>query len=231
MLNKATPPDGVTRREVFVFGGAGGGFFTRKSAEPVRPLVISVNVLLDRGAHTAKGLGEGELSAFRQYQEKARREYATSGILFDVCFVEGAYLRTRGYSEIPDKFLSRKAINLFVTETLAYDIDRDRAGGCSIGPRPRGLRSSPDPFYKTFLGLKEAGETTLAHEYAHHFSLDTQRNPTIGGNVWADLRNDYWLFRQRHGVPILQFRSCANSEWARFDGATVRPATGGTCAR
>src|SRR5450631_1779884 len=76
---------------------------------------------------------------------------------------EGAHLRTQGYSEIPDKFLTLKAINLFVTDTLGYDIDRDRTGGCSIGPRPRRPGFAPDPFYKIFLGLRDAGEKALAH--------------------------------------------------------------------
>jgi hypothetical protein len=112
--------------------------------------VISVSVMLDRGAHSAWGLRESEIAKFKRYQEKARLEYAASGILFDVRFVEGAFLRTQGYSEIPENFLARKTINLFVTDALGYDIDKDRTGGCSTGPRPRGPRSAPDPFYKTF---------------------------------------------------------------------------------
>ena len=209
----------VGRREFFAFGLAGRGFLTLKSPEHLRPLVISVNVMLDRGAHSGKGLAEGEISAFKYHQEKARHEYATSGILFDLRYTEDAYLRTQGYSEIPSRFLAPRMINLFVTYTLGLDIDRDRTGGCSIGPRPRGPRFAGDPFYKTFLGLREAGESTLAHEYAHHFTLDTRRNPTAAGNFWADMRNDYWLWLQRHGIPILGFRACANSEWARFEGS------------
>ncbi len=177
--------------------------------------MISVNVLLDGWAHSGKGLSAGELSTFKRYQESARREYAISGIVFDLHFVEGAYLRTQGYSEIPEKFLDRKMINLFVTSTLGYDIDKDRTGGCSIGPRPRRAGFAGDPFYKTFLGLKDASDTTLAHEYAHHFSLDTRRNPTMMRNSWADLRNNYWLWQQRRGIPIPQFRACATSEWAK----------------
>jgi hypothetical protein len=215
MVCPVTPGD-LGRRQFVAFGVVGGGFFTLKHSERLRPIVISVHAMLDRGAHSGKGLGEGELSLFKYYQEKARREYAASGIFFDIHVVEGAYLRTQGYSEIPSKFLAPKMINLFVTNTLGYDIDRDRTGGCSMGPRPPQARFGGDPFFKTFLGLKEARETTLAHEYAHHFALDTRRNPSAAGNFWADLRNDYWLWRQRHGVPILQFRACANSEWARF---------------
>jgi hypothetical protein len=210
------PLDGVSRRDLLLFGGA-SGLFARAATVPLKPVVISVSVMLDRGAHSAKGLGEIEIAKFKQYQEKARREYATSGILFDLRYVDGAYLRTQGYSEIPDKFLARKTINLFVTDTLGYDIDRDRTGGCSTGPRPRGPHSAPDPFYKIFLGLRDARDTTLPHEYAHHFALDTLRNPSITSNVWADLRNDYWLWRQRHGVAIQQFRVCANSEWAKVE--------------
>jgi hypothetical protein len=209
----------MTRRDFFFGAAGGGGFLTGRKAEPLKPIVIVVNALLDQGAHSRTGLSESEMAAFGRYQERARREYAISGILFDVRIVEGAYLRTQGYSEIPDKFLARRAINLFVTETLGYDIDRDRSGGCSIGPRtrgphPRGPRSSADPFYKIFLGLRDASETTLRHEYAHHFTLDTLRNPTISGNVWADVRNEYWLWRQSRGIPILQFRACARAEWA-----------------
>ena len=196
-------------------GGAGLGIFARTNAAGFSHIVISVNAMLDRGAHSGKGLSQSEVSLFQYYQIEAAHDYATSGILFDVHVVENAYLRQQGYSQIPDKFLAPRTINLFVTDTLGYDIDRDRTGGSSMGPRRRGPRISPDPFYKTFLGLRDATETTLAHEYAHHFTLDTQRNATIVGNVWADLRNDYWLWRQRHGVPIPEFRACANSEWAR----------------
>jgi len=178
--------------------------------------VISVNAMLDGWAHSGKGLRESELAAFKRYQEKARREYAISGILFDVHVLEDAYLRTQGYSEIPEKFLAPKMINLFVTDALGYDIDRDRTGGCSIGPRPRRRGFAGDPFYKTFLGLRNAGETTLEHEYAHHFTLDTRRAPTAVRNSWADLRNDYLLWRQRRSVPILEFRACSSSDWAKF---------------
>ena len=185
-------------------------------AADLQPIIISVNVLPDQGAHSGKGLGPAERATFNGYQEKARREYAVSGISFKLRIVEGAFLRTQGYSEIPEKFLARRAINLFVTDTLGYDIDRDRTGGCSIGPIARGPHSAPDPYYKTFLGLRDARETTLEHEYAHHFTLDTQRNPTAAGNFWADLRIDYSLWRQRHGTPIPGFRACAHSEWARI---------------
>ena len=191
------------------------GFLTRKS-ESLKPIVISVNLMFDHGVHSGKGLTAGELALFKRYQEKARREFATSGIFFDVSVTEGAYLRQQGYSEIPEKFLARKMINLFVTDALGYDIDRDRTGGCSIGPRTRRPGFAPDPFYKTFLGLRDAGEKVLPHEYAHHFTLDTGRQPTVMRNSWADLRNDYWLWRQRHGIPIVDFRACANSEWARM---------------
>ena len=205
----------ISRREFLALAGLGGNFFWPNNPERLTPIAISVNAMFDRGAHSGKGLSAGEISAFKDYQEKARREYATSGIRFDVRATEGAYLRTQGYSEIHPKYLAPKTINLFVTDTLGYDIDRDRTGGCSIWPRPPMPKYGGDPFYKTFLGLREARETTLAHEYAHHFTLDTRRNPTAAGHLWADLRNDYWLWRQRHGVPILEFRRCAYSEWAR----------------
>jgi hypothetical protein len=206
---------GASRRDFIGWGGAAGGFFAAKHPEPSRPLVIGVQAMFDQGAHSGRGLKDAERSKFRNFQEKARREYATSGIRFDVRVLEGAYLRQQGYSEIPEKFLARGTINLFVTDTLGYDIDRDRTGGCSMGPRPPSRRSGGDPYYKTFLGLRDARDTTLAHEYAHHFTLDTLRNPTAAANFWADLRNDYWLWLQRHGVPIMEFRACANAEWAR----------------
>jgi hypothetical protein len=205
--------DRIGRRDLLL-ALAGGGLFSRKP-EPLKQIVISVNLMFDHGAHSGKGLGEAETALFKRYQEKTRLEYATSGIFFDVGVTEGAYLRQQGYSEIPEKFLMLKAINLFVTDALGYDIDRDRTGGQSIGPRPRRPGFAPDPYYKIFLGLRDASEKALAHEYAHHFTLDTRRQPTVLGNSWADLRNDYWLWRQRHGVPILQFRACANSEWAK----------------
>ena len=209
-------PSDISRRKFLALTGAGGSFFSANHPEQLKPIVISVNAMLDRGAHAGKGLSEGEVSAFKNYQERARREYATSGIRFEVRIVEGAYLRTQGYSEIHPKFLAPKMINLFVTDTLGYDMDRDRTGGCSVGPHPPMPRIGGDRFYKTFLGLKDAVATTLAHEYAHHFTLDTRRNPTSAGHLWADLRNDYWLWLQRHGVPIPEFRRCAYSEWAKL---------------
>lgn len=186
------------------------------------PIIVSVNVLLDQGADSGKGLDPAERNTFDRYQQKAQREYAVSGIFFALRVVEGAYLRTQGYSEIPEKFLARRFINLFVTDTLGYDIDRDRTGGASIGPRPRGPKSAPDPYYKIFLGLRNANDKTLEHEYAHHFSLDTLRNPTAAGNFWSDLRNDYFLWRQRSGVPIAEFRACAHVEWAVVGRTSVR---------
>lgn len=169
-------------------------------------LIVSVNVMFDQGAHSGKGLNAGERDRFKALQERAAREYAVSGIQFEVRFTAGAYLRQQGYSVIPEQFLVRRTINVFVTGSLGYDIDRDRTGGCSSGP----------PYYKTFLGVNDAGGGTLAHEYAHHFTLDTRRNPSYGGNFWADFRNDYWLWEQRHGTPIPAFRLCASSEWARL---------------
>src|SRR5580700_9122316 len=107
----------MDRRDFIILGAS--GFFSRP--EPLRPIVIRLHVLLDQGAHSGKGLADAEVSKFQRYQEEARREFATSGILFDVHFVEGAYLRTQGYSVIPDKFLARGVINLFVTDRLGYD--------------------------------------------------------------------------------------------------------------
>src|ERR1700686_4108120 len=129
--------DAIRRRDFMAFGVAGARVVPLRSTESLRPIVISVNVMLDRGAHSGKGLGDSEISLFRAHQERARREYATSGIRFEIHVAEGAYLRQQGYSEIPDKFLAVKMINLLVTDTLSYDIDKDRTGGCSIGPRPR----------------------------------------------------------------------------------------------
>jgi hypothetical protein len=200
---------GVSRRDLLLFAAA-----PILQAEPLRIILISVNVLLDRGAHSAHGLTGIEIALFERYQEKSRREFAASGIAFDLHFTDGAFLRRQGYSEIPDRFLARNSINLFVTDGLGYDIDRDRTGGCSTGPRPRAPSTPPDPFYKTFLGLNDARDTTLPHEYAHHFTLDTRMRPTIAGNLWSDLRNDYWLWMQRHGAAIPRFRDCANSPWA-----------------
>ncbi len=201
----------VGRREFLAFGAASAG-----GSAMLRTIVVSVHALLDQAAHSGRGLDARDLSRFHALQQKAQREYAVSGIHFDVRVAEGAYVRQQGYSEIPDKFLAKDAINLFVTETLGYDIDRDRTGGCSMGPRPLSRRSGGDPFYKTFLGLKDARDTTLEHEYAHHFTLDTLHNPSAAANFWADLRNDFWLWQQRHGTAIPEFRACARSPWAKY---------------
>jgi hypothetical protein len=120
-FRKPLPPDfapprtvhAVGRREFIAFTGAVSGSFARTS-DPLTPIVISVQAMFDQGAHSGKGLSESERSMFKRHQETARREFATSGILFDVRVLEGAYLRTQGYSEIPSKFLARKAINLLI---------------------------------------------------------------------------------------------------------------------
>jgi hypothetical protein len=213
-LGRAQAPANSFLRREFLALSLAATACSRGSAGGLRPMVVRVHVLFDRGAHSGRGLDNREMSLFHAYQERTRREYAVSGIQFDVQISEDAYLRQQGYSEIPDKFLVPDRLNLFVTSTLGYDIDRDRTGGCSMGPRPPSRRSGGDPTYKTFLGLKDARPTTLAHEYAHHFTLDTRHNPTAAANFWADLRNDYWLWRQRHGAPIPAFRACADSRWA-----------------
>lgn len=184
------------------------------AAMPPRPLIVRVQVLLDQGAHSGKGLTDVERATFHRYQERARHEYEVSGIHFDVRITDGAYLRTETYSEVPDPFLAPDRINLFITETLRLDVDSQRTGGSSAGPRPS-ARGVAGRFYKTFLGLREAGEGTLIHEYAHHFTLDTGTNASTRGNYWADLRNDYWLWRQRRGTEIAEFRACASAPWVR----------------
>lgn len=187
-------------------------------AIPSRLLTVRVNVMFDQAANSNKGLGPTEIALFRSYQAHAASEFAISGIRFDLHYTEGAYLRDGGIAEIPDRFMSREMINLFVTQSLRYDIDRNRTGGSSMGPRPHTLGIAADPFYKTFVGLKESHATTLPHEYAHHFVLDTQQASTVVGNFLADLRNDYWLWRQRQGVVIPEFQRCLNSEWAKVEG-------------
>ena len=182
---------------------------------PLRPLIVRVQVLFDHGAHAGKGLTEVERATFHRYQERARQEYEVSGIHFDVRITDGAYLRTETYSEIPDRFLAFDRINLFVTDQLRLDVDSQRTGGSSVGPRSSAPGVPGSRFYKTFLGLREAGEGTLAHEYAHHFTLDTGTNASVRGNYWADLRNDYWLWRQRRGKAIAEFRVCASVPWVK----------------
>ena len=83
-----------------------------------------------------------------------------------------------------------------------------------MGPGPRRPGFAPSPFYQTFIGLDNALETTLTHEYAYHFTLDTKQDTWLLGDFWVDLRNDYWLWRQRQGASIAGFRACMNSEWA-----------------
>ncbi len=199
----------IGRRQLVLLGAAA---IPADAALP--PIVVRVQVLFDQGAHSGRGLGDRERAKFWLWQEKARREYAISGLRFDVQASEGAYLRTQGYSIIPDQFLVRTRINLFVTDSLRMDVDTQRTGGSSMGPQPSRPGIAGSKFYKIFLGLQDAGEATLPHEYAHHFTLDTRQDATSRSNHWADLRNDYWLWRQRHGVPIAAFRACAAAEWA-----------------
>ena len=182
---------------------------------PLSRVIVKVNVLFDQASHAGKGLTPAEVALFHSRQQTCSGEYAASGIQFDLHFTAGAYLRQQGKSVIPEKFLVKDRINLFVTETLCYDVDRHRTGGSSIGPHPQSGIYPADPYFKTFLGLREAGAKTLAHEYAHHFTLDTARNAVGAANLWADLRNDYWLWRQLHGAPIAGFRACAKSIWVK----------------
>ena len=214
----------VSSRRTFVASALSASQLDNR--HPLTPIVIRVHLMFDQGAHSGKGLTEGERAKFYSYQEKARHNFLTSGIVFSVTAIEGAYLRQQGRSLIPDHFLARGKINLFVTDNLGYDIDRDRTGGCSIGPGPRRPKFAPSPFYQTFIGLSNAHETTLSHEYAHHFTLDTNQDTWLLGNFWVDLRNDYWLWRQRHGASIAGFRACMNSEWAKVgETATQARAT------
>lgn len=178
------------------------------------PIVVRVQMLPDAGANAGKGLTTADRERMRYLQRKAEAEFAVSGIRFEVQYSEGAFLRKLGYSELPDKFLVAGRINVFVTDSLTYDMDHDRTGGASMGPRPSRPKMIGNRFYQTYIGLREAKETTLPHEYAHHFTLDTQNKPSAPGNFWADPRNDYWLWRQRRGAVIVGFRACAKSQWA-----------------
>ena len=213
-MNLHPSRDILNRREFLLFSAAA------VDTSPLASLVISVHVMFDQASHAGKGLGETERIKFQAFKEKAAREFAISGIQFELDYLEGAYSRKQGYSEIPDKFLALGKINIFVTDTLGYDSDRSRTGGSSIGPRLSQPGIKGNRFYITFLGLNESSESTLVHEYAHHFTLDTRNSRSITGNFWSDLRNDYWLWRQRHGVPIRGFRSCSDSDWARLKGST-----------
>lgn len=183
--------------------------------QPLPPILVRLSILYDAAAHNNTGLSGVERQRFEQLLKRARAEYAVSSLLLRENYVEGAFLRTQGYSEIPERFLTPATINIFVSSSLAYDVDRNRTGGASIGPHGRAPQTSENRFYKTFIGLREASDGTLAHELAHHFTLDTRRNPTPAANLFADLKIDWWLWRQRHGNPIPEFRACANLEWAR----------------
>lgn len=183
---------------------AAGCACSKRTAVP--DIHVRLNVMFDAARTIAR-------EKFWSWQTEAAREFAVSAIKFQVMVTEGAFLRTQGYSVIPDQFLRRGTVNVFVTNVLGYDIDRDRTGGTCIGPRARRAGVAADPFYKVFLGLDHATARTLPHEYAHHLTLDTAENPTLPGNFWTDLRNDYWLWRQRNGVAVPEFRRCEKSEF------------------
>jgi len=198
----------MNRRELLLVGRAGPAIM-------LAPIVVSVRVLFDAGARSGRGLVANDCGKFLHHQEVARREFAASGIHFQVEYISGAYLRTQGYSEIPDQFLALGRINVFVSDTLRLDVDSQRTGGASVGPWPSRPGVSGNRFYKTFFGLREAGGNTLGHEYAHHLARDTTESPSTTGNLWADFRNDYWLWRQRRGAAIEGFRVCADLPWAK----------------
>jgi hypothetical protein len=160
-------------------------------------------------------LTAGQQDAFHRRQQSASREFAASGIAFELRTPRPAFLRQQGHSIIPDRFLAPGAINVFVTYVLGYDIDRHRTGGVSLGPHPQRSNKPANPHFIVFLGLRDAGRHTLAHEYAHHFLLDTQRQATSARNFWSDLRIDWLLWRQRGGASIHAFLACRNSPFAR----------------
>jgi hypothetical protein len=174
-----------------------------------------VQPLFDQAANGRTGLTEQQQAAFHRRQQSASREYAASGITFELRPAQPAFLREQGHSIIPDRFLSAGAINVFVTDALGYDIDRHRTGGVSIGPHPQRSNKPANRHFIVFLGLRDAGEHTLAHEYAHHFLLDTQRQATAARNFWSDLHIDWLLWRQRRGASIQAFLACRNSPFAR----------------
>ena len=60
---------------------------------PLSPVIVKVHVLFDQAAHAGKGLTPAELALFHQQQQTCSREYAASGIQFDLHFTSGAYLR------------------------------------------------------------------------------------------------------------------------------------------
>jgi len=69
-----SPANPLSRRQFFTFGSA--GLFHLDSAGSLRPMVVSVQVMYDRGAHSGRGLSDREIATFHAYQEKARRELA-----------------------------------------------------------------------------------------------------------------------------------------------------------
>ena len=61
--------------------------FASQLGAALRPITISVQVMFDRGAHAGQGLSQSEIATFWSHQEKARREFAISGITFNVHIV------------------------------------------------------------------------------------------------------------------------------------------------
>src|SRR5579884_540893 len=143
-MTRFRPPRIERRREFLAAGVA--GLLRGASRENLKPVIVNVQVLFDRGAHSGSGLREDEIAIFRRYQDRARTEYAVSGIVFDLKVREGAYLRTQGYSEIPDRFLSRNAINLFGTAQEDARLVLARADpGCRPTPSTRLFWALPMP--------------------------------------------------------------------------------------
>ena len=98
--------------------------------QTLRPLIIGVQAMLDLGAHSIR-------------KRRAANAPPVEFVSMFVCW-KGLICGSKDNSEIPSKFLARGMINLFVTDTLGYDIDRDRTGGCLMGPLPPGRRSGGD---------------------------------------------------------------------------------------
>jgi len=172
----------------------------------LKPLTVQVKFILDSSANKSRGLTHHDLTKLSAQRETARRNFARSALHFAETFTNGRYdVPKDGPSPLPLLYLATNCINVVVTDTLGYDIDRHRNGGASAGPP-----STKGPYYITFLGMRDSSGSTLEHEYGHHLSGDTDRRPPAPPrDTWYDLKVDFRLLWQANAGPVTQFREHA----------------------
>ncbi len=155
---------------------------------------VKLNVIYDRRAHGGKGLSQQEKENFaKNILRTAQKEYANAFIDFDISYSPGELFEDEA-SNLNMAGLQRQGINVVVTDMLPSKL-RDSSPGKGASFISKGYAVSA-------IGLREADDSTLAHELSHHFLGDTTKPPSnifsqfIGKTV-GDISNDFTRWQLR----------------------------------